>query len=239
MYIKFMKENNLSPFYFFLHIPKTAGTTLRQIVDEQYGYKNVLTYYNQNSEQLLDNLESLLIVNPSYRALIGHFHFGLHQRFSFPSTYITFLRHPIARTISHYKEWVINHPERLQDRNGNIQTLLESIKTNPENYSDYQCKMLVSKTLRKKSNYPISERALENLSEKFSGIGLVEYFDKSITLLSSKFGWKPVKYDKRNVKNINVHITPELIEHIMSINKHDLIMYENIKEKLLIEFGQM
>jgi hypothetical protein len=76
--------------------------------------------------------------------------------------------------------------------------------------------MLVSKTLQKKSNYPISERALENLSEKFSGIGLVEYFDKSITLLSSKFGWKPVKYDK-----------------------HDLIMYENIKEKLLIEFGQM
>jgi len=99
--------------------------------------------------------------------------------------------------------------------------------------------MLVSKNLRKKPNYSISERALENLSEKFSGIGLVEYFDKSITLLSSKFGWKPVKYDKRNVKNINVHITPELIEHIMSINKHDLIMYENIKEKLLIEFGQM
>ena len=71
MNIEFMKENTLGPFYFFLHIPKTAGTTLRQIVDEQYGYKNVLTYYNQNSEQPLDNLESLLIVNPSYRALIG------------------------------------------------------------------------------------------------------------------------------------------------------------------------
>ena len=188
MYIEFMKENNLSPFYFFQHIPKTAGTTLKQIVDEQYGYKNVLTYYNQNSEQLLDNLKAVLIVNPIYRALIGHFHFGLHERFSFPSTYITFLCHPITRTISHYKEQVINHPERLKDRNGNILTLLESIKTIPESYGDFQCKMLVSKNLRKKSNYPISERALKNLSEKISGIGLVEYFDKSITLLSSKIG---------------------------------------------------
>jgi len=239
MYIEFMKENNLSPFYFFQHIPKTAGTTLKQIVDEQYGYKNVLTYYNQNSEQLLDDLEPLLIVNPKYRALIGHFHFGLHERFSFPSTYITFLRHPITRTISHYQERVINHPERLQDRNGNNQTLLESIKTNPENYSDYQCKMLASKTLRKKSNYHICERALENLSEKFSRIGLVEYLDKSITLLASKFVWKLVKYDKLDVKNINMNITPKLVEHIMSINKHDLIMYENIKKKLLNEFGQM
>ena len=36
-----------------------------------------------------------------------------------------------------------------------------------------------------------------------------------------------------------MNITPELTEHIMSINKHDLIIYENIKKKLLIEFGQM
>ena len=33
------------PFYLFMHIPKTAGTRL-SIVDEQYGFQNVLTYYN-------------------------------------------------------------------------------------------------------------------------------------------------------------------------------------------------
>ena len=44
---------------------------------------------------------------------------------------------------------------------------------------------------------------------------------------------------KTYVENINIEITPELTEHIMSINHHDLIIYKNIKKKLIIEFDQM
>ena len=103
-----MKDVKSETFYLFLHIPKTAGTTLRHIIDDQYGQENVLTYYNQNSNHLLDNLEALLMVKPQYKALIGHYYFGVHAKFRFPATYITFLRHPVARTISQYKEWLRN-----------------------------------------------------------------------------------------------------------------------------------
>jgi hypothetical protein len=229
-----MKGSTLEPFYLFLHIPKTAGTTFRQIVDKQYGFKNVLTYYNQNSEQLLDNLEQLLIVKPNYKALMGHFHYGLHKRISFPTTYITFIRHPIARTISQYKEWAINHPERLIDARGKVQSISENIETNLEYYSDFQCKMLVERNSVDSSNQSISEAAIENLSEKFSGVGLVEYFDESISRFSQKFDWKLMKYDKLNIKNMNVDVTPRLTEQIMSINQHDVLLYENVQRKLLI-----
>ena len=69
------------PFYLFMHIPKTAGTTFRSIVDEQYGVRNVLTYYNQNSRQLLDNLEATLQIGAfNYRALIGHFQYVAEKK---------------------------------------------------------------------------------------------------------------------------------------------------------------
>ena len=43
----FSDLDTAQPFYIFVHIPKTAGTTLRGIVDAQFGRKKVITYYNQ------------------------------------------------------------------------------------------------------------------------------------------------------------------------------------------------
>ena len=229
-----MDDFNSDPFYLFLHIPKTAGTTLRQIIDNQYGQENVLTYYNQNSHHLLDNLEALLIVKPQYKAIIGHYYFGFHSKFRFPATYITFLRHPVTRTISQYKEWLRNRPERLLNQDGSTQTLIENINSCPDDYTDFQCKHIAPGN--NESEMSIGEQALHNLSNHFSGVGLVEYFDESISLFSEKFGWVLKPYNKLNVKNTEVDISAELIELILSINQNDLFLYENVKKQLLMEF---
>jgi len=228
-----MQNIEPKPFQLFLHIHKTAGTTLRQIIDSQYGQQNVLTFYNQNSNHLIDNLDSLLIVNPRYKALIGHFNFGVHNKISFPTTYTTFLRHPVARTISHYKEWLVNHPNWLLDENGNTQSLIENIHSNPENYSDYQCKMLTQSNGVANNIKSLGQMALDNLLTYFSGIGLVEYFEESIILLSKNLGWKPINYKALNVKNIDMEITPELIELVLSINKQDMFLYEEMEKRLI------
>ena len=193
-----MADFNSDSFYLFLHIPKTAGTALRQIIDNQYGQENVLTYYTQNSQHLLVNLEALLIVKPQYKAIIGHYYFGLHTKNGFPATYITFLHHPIARTIFQYKEWVINRPERLLNQDGSTQTLIENINSCPDDYTDFQFKNIAPGN--DESEMSIEEKALHNLSNHFSGVGLVEYFDESISLFSEKFGWVLTPYNKLNVK---------------------------------------
>ena len=229
-----MKDVKSDTFYLFLHIPKTAGTTLRHIIDDQYGQENVLTYYNQNSNHLLDNLEALLMVKPHYKALIGHYYFGVHAKFRFPATYITFLRHPVARTISQYKEWLRNRPERLLNQDGSTQSLIESIKSCPDHYTDFQCNHIAPRN--NESDLSIGEKALNNLTDYFSGVGLVEYFDESISLFSKKFGWVVKPYNKLNVKNTKVEISAELIEIILSINQNDLFLYESVKEQFLKEF---
>lgn len=68
-------------------------------------------------------------------AIIGHFRFGLHKRLNRPSTYITSLCHPVARTISQYKEFSVNHPHHLQDSDGNILSLTDSVRKKPKSVS--------------------------------------------------------------------------------------------------------
>ena len=94
-----------APFYLLIHIPKAAGTTLRSIVDCQFGRDNVLTYYNQPNRHLLDNLDAVLTVgDKDYKALIGLYCFGVHDNLSHPARYVTFLRDPVSRAVSSYYE---------------------------------------------------------------------------------------------------------------------------------------
>src|SRR5690606_35587137 len=37
-----------------------------------------------------------------FQLIQGHTNFGIHQYLSQPCTYITFLRHPVSRVVSHY-----------------------------------------------------------------------------------------------------------------------------------------
>tara|TARA_B100000315_G_C14582399_1_gene591200 strand:- start:2208 stop:2915 length:708 start_codon:yes stop_codon:yes gene_type:complete len=231
-----MIDSEQVPFYMFLHIPKTAGTTLRSIVDQNLGAENVLTYYNQNSRQLLDNLDAHLKFKPNYRAIIGHFKFGLHQLIDRPSTYITFLRHPVARTISQYKEHYVNHRYHLEDADGNILSLAGSVKNNPSLYANYQTGFLIGDEVSDLSDVANAELALKNLDSCFAVVGLVEYFDQSLALMSNLLKWQVDEIQQLNVKDIEVEVTPDLIEEIEAINSSDLIIYEAIKSKLLEEF---
>ena len=219
-------------FYIFMHIPKTAGTTLRGIVDGQFGKNNVLTYYNQRSSQLLDNLYAILKVNDNYRAIIGHFSFGVHRNLEKPLTYITFLRHPVARTVSQYKEMIVNHPHYIQAADGSRMDLIESLQANPEYYSDYQTKHLVGHKSPYLNDPNVGEIALDILDEYFGFVGLVEYFDSSIDQLTNLFGWQRTEYSRKNIKSIDLEITPELVDVICSQNQNDLMIFNKIRSIL-------
>ncbi len=62
-------DNASQPFHLFLHIPKTGGTTLRYLVDEQFGPKNVIILklidqieaINQNDLRIYEHTKSKLL----------------------------------------------------------------------------------------------------------------------------------------------------------------------------------
>src|SRR4029077_12394403 len=87
----------------FLHIPKTAGTTLNRIIEWQYSPLSIFTIdpygIRATSERLKTFSEQR---RRRLRMVRGHIFYGIHEFLPQGATYITMLRDPVARTLSTY-----------------------------------------------------------------------------------------------------------------------------------------
>ena len=219
----------------FIHIPKTAGTTMQSIFQRHLEKKSCL-FINQNSSfKDLRSLKNIIERSPSKLNLVqAHMPFGIHNYLKFEKRYITFLRNPVNRVISlyhsiyqspnHYlyKE-VVKYKMSLKDfidskitveiENGHVRLLSGSDLNTPIfkiNGNHYQI-------------------ARTNLDKYFFSVGICERFDDSLLLLANKLGWKSVPYYySRNVGNyFNKQKVPyHIIDQIKELNTYDIKLYE-------------
>ena len=86
-----------------VHLPKTAGTTLAQLLRYHYsggafmGAGNVLSRPDEAEPRL-----QAIARKPAIRAASGHVSFGLAEQVLPDATFVTILREPVARTLSQY-----------------------------------------------------------------------------------------------------------------------------------------
>ena len=103
-----------SPIYAFVHIPFSAGTTVRNAILASQSADEVFDCYGwrRTSATIADEIRAL---SPARRDrvkfLLGHqVWFGIDELFDREVRYFTFLRNPISRTVSAY--WKIQRDER-------------------------------------------------------------------------------------------------------------------------------
>jgi hypothetical protein len=221
------------PFWLFMHIPKAAGTTLRSIVDAQYGADAVLTYYNQNSRQLLDNLRYVLMdERRGYRALIGHFSFGVHEGLPRPARYITFLREPVARAISSYAEVIKTDPGRYMRGDGTTMSLAEAVDRYPQAFANQQLKMVGGFEHDCPMTRDHLATAEANLASHFDFVGTMERFDEAVLLLSRFLGWSPCEYGQLNRSAKPPHVDPQLRHALETLNELECTLYAGVAQRL-------
>lgn len=214
-----MKNNNTK--IIFTHIPKTAGTTIRDILENQYGSRNVSLIYSQkNIEQ---DLNTQLATGA--KVIMGHFRYPDFINKTESIEFLTFLRNPVQRVISHYKYvasskdpvhiQLIQQAESIEqfallESQSNLQTKYLSGYTDEEFLKDSDSALVVAK---------------ENLKNYL--IGITELFDESIVLFKEKLNWKKAYYVPINKsKDDKLIISKELEKSIANSNKLDIKLYE-------------
>ena len=91
----------------FLHIPKTGGTTFQSILQKNFGAS--CCHSDQTRRDLFSHADLKFVKKfyPRLRAITGH-NINDPLQYSIPDPfYGTFLREPIARTISSYQASVL------------------------------------------------------------------------------------------------------------------------------------
>ena len=218
----------------FLHIPKTGGTTFQKILERNYARHETLTFDGSRHRTEIESFAKLPErQRAQYRLIKGHLHFGFHRFVEGESSYVTFLREPIARALSFYS-YARSHSDHylhqmIKEERLGFEDLLEH-GTTPE-FFNHQTRMIAGGL--SSPNCPLDcnalERAKQNLRANFCFVGLTEEFDASLLLLSRMFDWGMPFYLKKNVSHEKTRpegVDAKIRALLRDANSLDLALYE-------------
>jgi hypothetical protein len=187
----------------FVHIPKTAGTTLHKIISHQYAPKRVLIRHDTDGlpdAALLSTLNGETAATP--QVIMGHLSVGLHHHVP-RARYITCLREPVSRLVSHYHhalsdpahylhQDVVSRKLDLADyvSSGLSGELANGMTRMLAGVADFHHATVTEQTLA---------LAKSNIETLFDGVILSESFDRGILLLAETLNWKTPYYLRRKV----------------------------------------
>jgi hypothetical protein len=230
---------------FFLHIPKTAGTTLRVFLKNQYPAELVCP---------IEGWKDLLSVPDysQYRLFLGHFSANFQKFLPEDIRCFTFLRHPFNRMISilrhmkrdpafsplHARAKHLSLSEMLRDdmimgRNRDGQTALLSARAEPPEVISYIRKKEAageSWNVASLEGRPSLRRAVETLAG-MSFVGILEDFENSLTALCQRMNFHPplaaTSLNRAPGGATDFMQLPEADQQILrEHNRLDLILYD-------------
>ena len=224
-----MSGYNASDTIIFLHIPKTAGKSLRNVLIKQYWGNKMFYFYPNPTAEELEALRHLTD-EKDVKVVLGHYRYGVHEYLRRPYTYLTFIRNPIDQVISHYYHLVRSDKEvhqRIIEKNRSLRSFADF-----EWAKNLQTAFITgTQDIREIEKDPEGALTLakKRLSEDIYQFGVTEKFDESLLLFREKLGWKNLVYQRFNVaKNRpeNHQLNDEDLQKIRKNNQLDLRLYE-------------
>jgi Galactose-3-O-sulfotransferase len=232
------------PTVIFLHIGKTAGTTMRRVLRRQFPASKTLLIRNRAIKRRDPDAEGLRreqtlaffaempeAERARARLILAHTVFGLHEHVPRPSTYITMLRDPVNLTISqyHYVARNPNHPLHAEATADGVTLASYATSGRALEFDNSQVRAISGDldTPFGACTSDMLERAKRHIEERFSFVGITERFDESLVLLRRTFAWKPPYYVAANVTPASRKeaVTPETRALLEDLNALDRQLY--------------
>lgn len=195
--------------FIFLHIMKTAGTSLAKELKRIYGSKYYLdpTFRTDRDEIGIFQIKKSTKIYPkinydNYKVLHGHITYEKYKHLGWPV--FTFLKEPVARVVDHYSS-----ATNFARRNGRKQLPIEVF-----------CK--------KSSN--LMTNMTDGDLDNFFFVGIVEKYQESIDRLSEFIGYK-IRFKKYNMTKKLLPFSEKQINIIKKYNQEDIKLYEDALER--------
>lgn len=222
--------------YIFIHIPKTAGSSFRNIIKREYSPAKML------SCAIPKELD--YSTQKKWEILTGHFPFGIHEKFNLDNfAYLTILREPISRVISFYNYSRINKNHYLHELTTkySIKELLENNDFSDSliEFNNLQIRLLTGVDAPFGAcKRDMLDFAINNIEKHFLFVGIQELFNESMNYLKYLTNWKDLRYTVKN-KTRRKSITKEKLDRstldlIIKYNQLDIELY-NYSKKILLE----
>lgn len=221
--------------YFFIHVMKTAGSSFRQHITDNFDA--AATYPDPalgwDILALYGNIPHLLGMSAEEHRGIevyaGHFPFVVTELLHRDLVTMTILREPVARTISYLK-----HAKRSEERHHDrvLEDIYEDLHVFPGLVWNHQSKifsMTADDPLQQITDViEVDDRRLalakENL-EKVDVVGVTEQYGEFLGEVEHRFGWTIAPHANRNVGQSDA-VPDSLRRQIAEDNEADLELYE-------------
>lgn len=219
----------------FIHIPKTAGTTLTSILDSKFSRDEICP------EVFLRKLQDYSPEQlAAYRLFRGHFSYDIGRCLPRSPHMITMLRDPVERVISAYefmKTCIIIHPQAAITQQKARSLPLKDYIRDPaiSGVINGQTRQIAGRAWRgdvRSVETDWLHGAQEHL-DSFAFVGLTEQFNESMALLNYTFGWSPLQQIQRlmvgSKRLKREQLTAEELEIILEYNQLDVALYSYAK----------
>lgn len=228
----------------FFHIPKTAGTTLLDIISRNYN-KDVL--YKVDGLNYLDSLKQLELMNPADRdrleMICGHRTLDVHTLLKVKPTYISFFRDPVDQFISNFFYTKRTKEHKFYDivrRMKGIEEFMEFSRKYDWN-NDQTRHLSGVATDMSFENVKFNQFGMECLAKAKANLDtlidypfLTEEFDIALIIAKHKLNWINIHYESKNVtehRRSTDDYSQGIIGEIKELQKYDIMLYAAVLDK--------
>jgi hypothetical protein len=219
----------------FVHVPKTAGSSIRTLITLNYLPSEVASIYG-DYHGIFERCFNLIGRTDGYKLLQGHMPYGVHLNVGLKAArYFFFLRHPVDRHFSDTAHGARNpkhgfHAQLTAPGSGPAKwaTIADHIIYYRNTATHYLSGVFFTRDVDMTNFHRAAQAVIES-----EFVGLAERFNESVLIMARKLGWSNVIYEKRNVgpNAMKPLFTPELRKAAEDRLLFDMALYQIARER--------